>query len=207
VATDASRASAERIVIASSNRGKVREIREILRETIRHGRALELIDLADLSPVSFPEEGVDYRTNAIEKARAVAMQAGEIALADDSGLEVDALEGRPGPLSARFGGTGLDDAGRIERLLRELREIPSQRRSARFVCVAALVTPAGDVLSARGECRGEILAAAVGRGGFGYDPVFRVSGLTRTMAELTSDEKNRISHRARAFRALFDAWG
>jgi XTP/dITP diphosphohydrolase len=206
MATSGSGSVAERIVIASSNPGKQREVREILSGKILQGRVLALIDLSDLSPVSFPEEGADYRSNAIEKARAVAMQAGEIALADDSGLEVDALKGRPGPHSARYGGAGLDDAGRVELLLRELRGVPRAGRAARFVCVAALVTPGGEVFSARGECAGEILAEVRGRGGFGYDPVFQASGLTRTMAELSSDEKNRISHRARALQALFESY-
>ena len=205
MATSGSGSVAERIVIASSNPGKQREVREILRAKTLPGRTLALIDLSDLPPVSFPEEGADYRSNAIEKARAVAMQIGEIALADDSGLEVDALEGRPGPHSARYGGAGLDDAGRVELLLRELRGVPRAGRGARFVCVAALVTPGGEVLSARGECLGEILAEVRGRGGFGYDPVFQASGQTRTMAELSSDEKNRISHRAQALQALFES--
>jgi XTP/dITP diphosphohydrolase len=198
---------AERIVIASSNPGKQREVREILAGKTVQGRALALIGLADLPLVSFPEEGADYRSNAIEKARAVAMQAGEVALADDSGLEVDALEGRPGPHSARYGGSGLDDAGRVELLLRELQAIPLASRGARFVCVAALVTPGGEVFCGRGECRGEILTGARGQAGFGYDPVFRVSGLTRTMAELSADEKNRVSHRARALQTLFESDG
>ena len=198
---DAARARPDRVVIATSNPGKVREIAAILRE-----HPLRLIALDELQPVSFPEEGSEYAANAIAKARAAALQLGELALADDSGLEVDALEGQLGPHSARYGGPALDDRGRVELLLRSLRGVPASHRGAEFVCVAALATPEGEVLSARGECRGEILEAARGTAGFGYDPIFRVAGHLQTLAELRPDEKNRISHRARALHALFEAW-
>lgn len=152
-----------------------------------------------------PTEGGDYEANAIAKARAAAEQLGCFALADDSGLEVDALDGAPGPYSARFGGPGCDDAGRVEHLLRELDGVPSSRRSARFVCLAALAGPAGELQTARGECPGSILETPRGVGGFGYDPIFQVSDQPKSLAELPSETKNKISHRARALEELFNA--
>ncbi len=132
-------------------------------------------------------------------------RAGLPALADDSGLEVDALSGAPGPRSARYGGPGLDDAGRVALLLRELDGVPAGRRGARFVCVAALATPDGECRTARGVCEGRILGAPRGSGGFGYDPVFAPEGGQRSMAELREDEKNALSHRGRAIAALLEA--
>jgi XTP/dITP diphosphohydrolase len=188
--------------VATQNPGKLREIQEILRD-----REIDLCNLS--SPglegaiVEFPEEGGEYEKNAVGKARAAASQLGVWALADDSGLEVEALAGRPGPYSARFGGPGLDDAGRVEHLLRELGGAAHASRRARFVCWAVLSRPDGSTTSASGECPGTILGEPRGRGGFGYDPVFQPDGFVQSMAELTADTKNEISHRARALRALF----
>ncbi len=190
----------QRIVVATQNPGKRREVGDILGV-----RGFTLCDLVDLPPVDFPEEGTDYQANAIGKAQAVMEQLGEIALADDSGIEAEGLDGAPGPLSARFGGAGLDDAGRVAHLLSELSMRPSASRRARFVCTVALVTPAGPVQTSFGECRGSIVEAPRGARGFGYDPVFQPDGLRKTMAELGADEKNALSHRARALRALFDS--
>jgi len=187
------------VVVATGNAGKVHEIRAILA-----GRDVALEGLDGHPPVDFPEEGAEYEPNAIEKARVAARGLARWALADDSGLEVDALDGAPGPLSARYGGPDLDDAGRVAHLLAALDGVAE--RGARFVCIAAAAAPDGRVWSARGECAGHILAAPRGRGGFGYDPVFEPSGHDRAMAELGADEKNRISHRARAFRALCADW-
>ncbi len=189
-----------RIVVATKNPGKAQEFAEIL-----GSRDFTLCDLADLPAVRFPEEGGDYAKNAIAKARAAAEQLGEIALADDSGLEVEGLGGAPGPHSARFGGTSLDDAGRVAHLLAELAKDPSASRRARFVCYAALATPQGEVESAFGECAGTILEAPRGASGFGYDPVFQLEGMAETMAELSTARKNELSHRGRALRALFDS--
>jgi XTP/dITP diphosphohydrolase len=189
------------VVVATANTGKLAEIRAILSDF-----PVELCSLSDFSPVSFPEEGGDYATNAIAKARAAAEELNSVALADDSGLEVDALNGAPGPYSARYGGADLTDDARVDYLLENLAEVPVSRRGARFVCVAALVTPDGDVLGMRGECMGRILERPRGRGGFGYDPAFQLAGEERSMAELSAEEKNRVSHRARAFRALFESW-
>jgi XTP/dITP diphosphohydrolase len=185
------------LVVATGNAGKLREFRELLAEL-----PVSLRSLAEFPHVALPEEGNDYIANAIAKARAVAAATGRAAIADDSGIEVDALAGRPGPHSARYGGPGLDDAGRVALLLRELAARESGGRGARFVCIAALATPGGAVATARGECPGEILAAPRGSGGFGYDPVFLARGERAAMAELPAARKNEISHRALALRAL-----
>jgi XTP/dITP diphosphohydrolase len=187
-------------VVATHNAGKLREVRAIL-----GALPARLVGLAEHGGVDLPAEAEDYLANAVAKARAAARASGAIALGDDSGLEVDALGGAPGPLSARFGGPGLDDAARNRALLDALAGVPCAQRRARFVCVAALATPAGDVHTARGECEGFVLEAPRGTGGFGYDPVFEVEGQGRSMAELTPEEKHRVSHRGRAFRALADA--
>lgn len=186
-----------RVVVATSNAGKVAEIAAILTEL-----QVEWLSLADLPPVKFPDEGGDYQANAEAKARTAARQLGHFAVADDSGLEVAALDGGPGPFSARFGGEGLDDRGRVEALLAALVGVQRAARAARFVCVAALAAPSGEVFSARGECAGSIATGSRGGSGFGYDPVFQLEGRFERMAEVDAEEKNRISHRARAFRAL-----
>ena len=189
--------SAEIWVVATTNAGKLREVQAIVGVRDRLLRSL-----ADYPRVALPPEGDDYEGNALAKARAAARATGLPALADDSGLEVDALGGAPGSHSARFGGPGLDDAGRVALLLRELAGAPPEKRGARFVCVAAWATPDGLERSARGECRGVILDAPRGMRGFGYDPVFLPEGESRSMAELEPERKNALSHRARAFRAL-----
>ena len=186
-----------RVLVATSNAGKVVEIAAILGEL-----QVEWISLDDVSSVDFPEEGGDYRANAEAKARAAALQSGYFAVADDSGLEVAALDGGPGPYSARFGGAGLDDRGRVNALLAALEGVPAAGREARFVCIAALADPAGDTWSTRGECSGRIATELRGDSGFGYDPIFQLDGRPERMAEVTVEEKNRISHRALAFRAL-----
>lgn len=183
------------VAIATGNPGKVREIRALLADV-----AVELRPFS--GDLEFPEEGDAYEPNAVAKARTLADAWGMPALADDSGLEVDALDGAPGPRSARFGGPGLDDAGRVAHLLEMLREVRRERRTAQFVCVAALAHPDGRVVTRRGVCAGRILTAPRGVGGFGYDPVFWVPERGAAMAELPASEKNRISHRARAFHAL-----
>jgi XTP/dITP diphosphohydrolase len=183
-----------RIVVASQNPGKVREIARILDE-------FEIGSLSEFPEVAFPEEGGDYFENARIKARTAAAAIGLPCVADDSGLEVAFLDGAPGPYSARFGGAGLDDRGRVEFLLSKLVQAPAPR-AARFFCAAACAWPDGRDESAQGECQGEILLEPQGSGGFGYDPVFRPSGHDRSMAELDRSEKAALSHRGRAFRAL-----
>ena len=188
------------VVVATSNPGKLREIRAILEEL-----PLAIVGLDAVAEIHFPEEGDDYEENARVKAQVVASSSGRPAVADDSGLEVEGMAGAPGPRSARYGGPTLDDAGRAAHLLEQMQSLAGDARRARFVCVAALATPEGDVVTARGECAGRIRKQPVGQGGFGYDPVFEVEGDTRAMAELSPAEKNRISHRAHAFRALREA--
>ena len=185
------------LVIASANPGKQREIRQLIGDL---GLALSALDA--FPALEMPEEGDDYARNAEAKAVSVARALGLPALADDSGLEVDALDGRPGPRSARYGRPGLDDAGRVTRLLCELEGVAPERRGARFVCVAVLAIPGGEVFASRGECAGRILEAPQGSAGFGYDPVFELRDDGRSMAQLPAAEKNRISHRARALRGL-----
>jgi len=182
-----------KLVVATRNEGKLREIASILA-----GLPIEIVALPD--PVTLPEEGDAFEPNAIAKALAAARATGCAALGDDSGLEVDALGGAPGVYSARWGGPQLDDAGRNARLLAALEGVPEPRRTARFVCVAALATPDAVVATARGACEGAILRAPQGQGGFGYDPIFAVGA--RSMAELAPAEKDAISHRGAAFRAL-----
>jgi XTP/dITP diphosphohydrolase len=198
------------LVVATSNPGKLREFTDLLGDSaISGGREFELRSLADFGDVELPPEGDDYAANAVAKARTAAVALGLPALADDSGLEVAGLGGAPGPRSARYGGGGLDDAGRVRHLLAELDASGAADRSARFVCVAALARPDGEVTVARGECRGRIALAPVGARGFGYDPVFEVeaSGVARgtTMAELSPERKHALSHRGAALRALAPA--
>ena len=183
-------------MLATRNAGKAREVASIL-------AALKLRIEPLAGDVALPEERDAYETNAVEKALAAARATGCIALGDDSGLEVDALGGAPGPLSARYGGAGLDDAARNAALLAALESVPDAERGARFVCVAAVATPQGDVAIARGICEGRLLRAPRGDGGFGFDPIFAVGAMT--MAELPVAAKDALSHRGRAFRALLPA--
>lgn len=180
----------QRLVVASLNRGKCLEIARLLE---RH----EILSLRDFDPVDFPEEGADYHENARQKALVAAKAIGLPCVADDSGLEVACLGGAPGPFSARFGGPGLDDQGRILHLLDRLASRPRPWR-ARFFCVAACAFPDGRVELAEGVCEGEILTSPRGKGGFGYDPIFRADGVEGSLAELDPHEKGKISHRARA---------
>jgi XTP/dITP diphosphohydrolase len=184
------------LVVATRNRGKLQEIRSIL------NGAVETVHCADDFP-DFPEtieDGSTFRENALKKAREAMQFTGLPALADDSGLVVDALDGLPGVYSARFAGEGAGDAANNLRLLEELNGIPTSRRQAAFICVLAFVTPAGAELIFSGRVGGTILASERGEGGFGYDPLFLVDGFDRTMAELTLQEKNSISHRGQALR-------
>jgi XTP/dITP diphosphohydrolase len=186
--------AARRLVVASGNVGKWREIGRIL-------VGFEVISLSDFPAFEFPEEGGDYFDNARTKASVAARQTGLVSVADDSGLEVDALGGAPGAYSARYAGPGLDDRGRLEALLEELKAVPLPRR-ARFFCVAAVALPDGRCETTEGICPGEILMVPQGGGGFGYDPIFRPAGFDRSMAELGQDEKDAVSHRGHAFRRL-----
>jgi XTP/dITP diphosphohydrolase len=186
-----------RVVFATRNAGKIAEVAAIV------GDAAYVVGLEALPPLELPpESGAAYEVNALLKARAVARAAGALTLADDSGLEVDALGGKPGVRSSRYAGPSCDPVANNEKLLRELAGVPPEERGARFVCAAALVAADGREWLARGEVEGTILSAPRGTGGFGYDPLFAPRGCARTFAEMTREEKNRLSHRARAFREL-----
>ena len=162
----------------------------------------ELLLLADVPGATLPEEtGKTYAENALIKARAGVRATGGTALADDSGIEVDALDGGPGLYSARFGGPGLDDAGRTTLLLERLRGVPTERRTARFRCVIAIVEPDGRERLAEGVVGGRITEAPRGDGGFGYDPVFFYPPLGGTFGEIAAEAKHRVSHRGVAARA------
>ena len=163
------------------------------------GIPYRVLDLADFPGLTLPAEGlVSYEENARVKARAVAAATGTLALADDSGIEVDALDGRPGVLSARYGGEGLDDEGRWRQMLRELRGIPPPRRTARYRCVVALCGPDGREATTEGVVDGLILDGPRGQGGFGYDPLFYYPALGATFAEVTAEAKDTVSHRGQA---------
>jgi XTP/dITP diphosphohydrolase len=197
-----------KIVVATRNKGKLREILSLVAGApLRAGLKLELCTIDDVAPAAeLREDGVTFEENALAKARQAARATGLPTIADDSGLEVDALDGAPGVYSARYAGPGADDASNNAKLLEALRGVPPARRGARFRCVAVFVDPERGIEIVRdGACAGEILEAPRGRDGFGYDPLFFVSPVGRTMAELPLEEKNRLSHRAAAFRALSEA--
>jgi XTP/dITP diphosphohydrolase len=191
-----------RVVLASANSGKLQEIRALLA-----GRGLEVVPQAALGIDSPPEDGVSFVDNALIKARHAARASGLPAIADDSGLEVDALGGRPGIHSARFAGAGGVDTDNNARLLRELAGVPAARRGARYRCAMVFVRDAGDQrpLVREAAWEGSIGFEPRGAGGFGYDPLFIVAGDARTAAEMPAGEKNRLSHRGQALLALVAA--
>jgi XTP/dITP diphosphohydrolase len=188
-----------KIVLASGNAGKLRELAAIL-APLGH----ELVAQSSLGIETPPETGTTFVENALLKARYAAGKSGLPALADDSGIEVDALDGRPGVYSARYAGEGASDRDNLEKMLAELRDVPAERRTARYQCVIVLARRANDPapLVAQGSWEGRILDAPRGTGGFGYDPIFQPAGLGVTAAELTPAEKNARSHRGQALRAL-----
>jgi XTP/dITP diphosphohydrolase len=184
----------KRLLLATNNKGKLREYRRLL-----HGIPFELVTPAYLGiTAEIPESGATFEENAIQKATTMASLSNLLTLADDSGLEVDALGGAPGPLSHRFAGKNATDAKRVKFLLAKLKDAPTKNRAAEFRCVIAIAEPAGRVEICSGSCRGIIIDKPKGTNGFGYDPVFYVPELGKTMAELTLKQKNLISHRARA---------
>jgi XTP/dITP diphosphohydrolase len=191
------------ILVATRNRGKLREYRGLLSGLRAGGQPLEWVTLTDLGIEREVEEtGATFEENAHLKAQTYAGESGLLTLADDSGLEVDALDGAPGVYSARYGGAGLDDVGRYRLLLKNLAGKPAEQRSARFRCVVAVSTPEGKLYTSDGVCEGQIGIEPKGNYGFGYDPVFIVRDYGVTMAELPPEVKNRISHRAHALRAV-----
>jgi XTP/dITP diphosphohydrolase len=183
------------LVLATANRAKAREMAALLA-----GIPFRIVNLADFPGVTLPPEGESsYAENALGKARAVAAATGELALADDSGIEVDALGGAPGLLSARYGGPDLSDPERCAVMLREMASVPREKRTARFRCLIAIVCPRRRrETTVEGVVEGVLLEAPRGEGGFGYDPLFFYPPLGRGFAELSAEEKNRVSHRAQA---------
>lgn len=184
-----------RLLLGTRNPGKIREIKTILNDSGWSFSSLQ--EFAEVGPAA--EHGVTYAANAIAKAQFYAAATGLLALADDSGLEVDALGGAPGVFSARYAGDNASDADRRHLLLSELANVDSRDRRARFVAAVAIAKPDGEVVNvSEGICEGRITFASRGNSGFGYDPLFVPDGYGQTFAELSEDIKNRISHRARA---------
>ena len=188
-----------KLLIATNNRAKVREYRSLLQNI-----PLELVTLSEQGISTVVDEvGESLEENARLKATILAAESHLLALADDSGLEVDALGGEPGRLSARYAGEGASDRERINYLLSRLSDVPWQKRSARFRCVIVIATPDQQVKICSGECRGYITFEPKGDQGFGYDPIFYVPELGKTMAELPMEVKNQISHRGKAAREVY----
>jgi XTP/dITP diphosphohydrolase len=204
VATSAS-PSDPLLVLATANRSKGRELAELLADL-----PYRIRDLSAYPGVVLPPEGeASYAQNALGKARAVTATTGEMALADDSGIEVDAFGGRPGVLSARYGGEGLTDPDRNALMLRELADVPPARRTARYRAVIAVTAPDGREATVEGMVEGVLLDTPRGTGGFGYDPLFYYAPLGATFAEITPEAKHAVSHRGRAMalaRELLQRW-
>jgi len=202
---DVTAMAADTVVLATRNAAKLRELARILgAEDGAHDRGTQ-IRLAGLDEFpgapDVPETGATFEENALLKARAIADYAGLPAVADDSGLCVDALSGMPGVLSARWAGGHGDDKANLELVLAQVAHVPGTRLGARFVCAAALVTDSGEWV-VTGQVEGRLIRAPRGSGGFGYDPIFLPDGFDQTTAEMTAEAKDAISHRGRAFRAL-----
>ena len=190
-----------KIVTATKNKGKISEIIKKFRDLNISG--IELLSLSEFPDMpDIIEDGSTFSENSLIKAKAVSAFTGLVSIADDSGLSVDALDGRPGVLSARYGGKGIDDKSRNILLLEEMKDIPFEKRNAKFVCVITLFFPDSRSYSVSGECHGIINFSPSGDNGFGYDPVFFLPEFNRTMAELSIDEKNKISHRGKAIDSL-----
>ncbi len=184
-----------KLLVATQNPGKVREFQLLLAPL-----EMDICFPSDLGlHVDVPEDGDTYLDNATQKALAYAKASGLLTLADDSGLEVDSLDGAPGVHSARY--APGHDVDRLEALLACLMDVPPEQRTARFRCVVVIASPDGETHSAEGMCEGRITLEPAGRGGFGYDPIFFLPEYNRTMAQLSQEEKNRVSHRGRAIEA------
>jgi XTP/dITP diphosphohydrolase len=189
-----------KILIATKNIGKVKEFQSMFKDF-----GIEVISLLDIKNSPDVEEtGVTFEENAILKAEAICSIMNIPVIADDSGLEVDALEGRPGVYSARYAGSEKSDEANMNKVLNELRSVGQSKRTARFVCALAFARPDIKTFVVRGTCEGEILSEKRGTEGFGYDPIFYLPQLDCSMAELSKDEKNKISHRAVALQKLKD---
>ncbi|MGW3958391.1 RdgB/HAM1 family non-canonical purine NTP pyrophosphatase [Amycolatopsis sp. NPDC005003] len=193
-----------KLLLATRNAKKLGELRRIV---VAEGLSgIEVIGLADVPPFpEAPETAPDFEGNAVAKARDAVAATGLPAIADDSGIAVDALNGMPGVLSARWSGKHGDDEANLDLVLGQLSDVPDERRGAQFVCVAALVLPSGEETVVRGEWRGTLVRERRGVNGFGYDPIFRPDGESRTSAEMEPAEKDAVSHRGLALRALVPA--
>lgn len=188
----------KRLLIASNNEGKIKEVKEIFA-----GLNYTIISMKDLGVnIQVIEDQPDFAGNSFKKASEVSRITGEIVLADDSGLEVKSLKGQPGVFSARFAGINANDDQNNRKLLSLMKKIPERKRGARFRCVITVYLPGGTYLQTEGICPGKIGYMPMGEGGFGYDPVFIPDGFNKSMAELTVEEKNNISHRAFAIKAM-----
>ena len=190
----------KKIVFATGNKDKMREIREIMADC-----EVEIFSMKEAGiDVDIVENGTTFEENALIKAKAIAEHTDAIVLADDSGLEVDALNKEPGIYSARYGfDESLDDAGRVQLLLKNMKDVPDDKRQAKFVCVITLVTPDGKSIQARGEVHGFVTHAPAGEGGFCYDPIFYYPPFGKTLAQVPQEEKNRVSHRAEALKIFY----
>lgn len=192
-----------KVLIASKNQGKIREFKQMLADW-----PVSFAGLDEWPDIEEPEEtGDTFLANASLKAAYYAKETGMISLADDSGLAVDSLNGAPGVLSARYSGNHGDDAANNQLVLSQLANVPDERRTGRFLCALAVALPDGAIVATtEGSCEGLILREEKGAGGFGYDPLFWSPMLKKTLAEATSDEKNSVSHRGNALRALAKKW-
>ncbi len=190
-----------KMVLASKNPHKLVEIQKIVERF-----DIQLVLESELGvDIDVEETGTTFEENSLLKAKAVMEATGLPALADDSGIAVDALNGAPGVYSARYGfDDTLDDWGRLQLLLKNTENVPDGQRQAQFVCVITLMTPEGQMIQARGEVHGELLRAPAGTGGFGYDPIFYYPPLGKTLAEVAPEEKNQVSHRATALKVLYE---
>jgi XTP/dITP diphosphohydrolase len=186
------------VIIATKNRGKAKEFEQIFAS--RGFAVRTLLDYPEFLDIE--ETGKSFEENAILKAEAVSRSLNKMVISDDSGLIVDALDGRPGIFSARYAGEEKDDQANIDKVLSELAGVPEEKRTARFYCALALAVPGQKTITVSGACEGRILDGQRGSNGFGYDPIFFAAEKGRSMAELSSDEKNKISHRAKALEKL-----
>ena len=190
-----------KVVLASKNKHKLVEISKILEKL-----DIQLVLQSELGvDIDVEETGTTFEENSFQKANAVMQATGLPALADDSGIAVDALNGEPGVYSARYGfDDSLDDWDRLQLLLKNTEHVPDGQRQAQFVCVITMVTPDGKVIQTRGEVHGQLLRQPAGEGGFGYDPIFYYPPYGKTLAQVSANEKNAVSHRAKALKLFYD---
>lgn len=192
----------DELFIATNNKGKVKEFAAFFED-----KGIKVKSLLDLeSPIDVVEDGETFEENAKKKAEEIGRAIGKPVIADDSGLEVDALEGRPGIYSARYAGPEKNDNENMVKVLQELEGVPEENRTARFVCVLAVYIPGEETRTVRGTCEGVIAMNPIGNHGFGYDPIFYVPSLNKTMAQIEKVDKNKLSHRANALRLLEKKW-